>query len=272
MAHQDDRATVAGHGIDHPVEILSELVDGGPLRPAAHRTAVAALVEEDQPAEIGEITPLVMPGVLVERVPVNEDDCEVCVSGPVQLDIEVHTVVGDHIPRLAAQATERLVSRSVRTAEGPADRVPLDRQPDRGATCDNTGGRTEQPGPSTHLLPPTHLALPLDRSHPLGPAPVRQRDTSVLCPRSLCGGQVPLVRTPRKRSAVLHVSAGAPQVHTGCVLGRPRTSSTPGSLRPCQTSSGPRATSKDLGHRTLESAQVGARYARADPSNDLIRN
>jgi hypothetical protein len=117
MADQDDRATVACHPIDHPVEILAELVDGGPLRPAAYRTAVAALVEEDQPAEIGEITPLVMPGVLVEGVPVDKDDCEVCVGGPVQLDIEVHTVVGDHVHRLAAQATERLVSRSVRTAE-----------------------------------------------------------------------------------------------------------------------------------------------------------
>jgi hypothetical protein len=74
--------------------------------------------------------------------------------------------------------------------------------------------------------------------------------TSVACPKSPCVGQVPLVRTTRKRSAVLLVSPGIPQGHTGCVLGRPRTSSTLGSLRPRQSSSGPRATV--IGPRTRD--------------------
>jgi hypothetical protein len=52
------------------------------------------------------------------------------------------------------------------------------------------------------------------------------------------------VRTPRKRSALLHVSAGTPQEHTGWVLGRPRTSSTRAPCGLCQSSSGPGATVK----------------------------
>jgi hypothetical protein len=43
---------------------------------------------------------------------------------------------------------------------------------------------------------------------------------------------------------------GDPALHTGCVLGRPRTSSTPGTLRPCQSSSGAPATVK--GPRTCD--------------------
>ena len=67
---------------------------------------------------------------------------------------------------------------------------------------------------------------------------------SVACPKSLCAGPVPLVRSRRKGSALLHASVGTPQGHTGCVLGRPLTSSTPGSLQPCQSSTDPPATVK----------------------------
>src|SRR5262245_8782013 len=252
VAHQNDRAAVAGHRIDHSVEVLTELVDRGVLRVAAHRAAVAALVEEDQPAEIGEITPLVMPGVLVERVPMDENDGEVCVSRPVHLDVEVHTVVGDYVHRLATQTTERLVSRRVRTTEGSADRVPLDCHADRSATRDDPGGRTGQPGPSTHVLSPTHLGLPLDRSH-LPSQRSLDSETLVSCVR----GPLTVARGPlddwqgRREPGVLEVR------------GRPRT-------QPGASGTGP--TQRDPGHRTLESAHVCAWYARADPGDDLVRD
>ena len=53
-------------------QVVAELVDRGVLVASPARAAVAALVPEDQPAQVGEVAALVVPAVLVQRQPVAE--------------------------------------------------------------------------------------------------------------------------------------------------------------------------------------------------------
>src|SRR4029453_16649579 len=55
-------------------------------------------------------------------------------------------------------------------------------------------------------------------------------------------GSATIGAAPRTAARPASACPRGPRKDTGCVLGRPRASSAPGSPRPCQSSSGPRAT------------------------------
>jgi hypothetical protein len=123
----------------------------------ACRLAVRALVDEDQPAEIAEISPLVVPGVLVQRVAVQEDDRQVRIQIALDLDVEVDPVIGRDVGRGTAQPSERFAPGRVVAPERAADRVALRGHPDRGAGRHHADGGPEHPDSLSRGTQPAHV-------------------------------------------------------------------------------------------------------------------
>jgi len=114
--------------LDHPLEVAAELVDGAVLHLAAAAAPVAALVPEDEPPEVGEVTPLVVPARHLQRVAVTEDDGERGVGRPDLLDVELDAVVGGHpVHPVGRQRAEGLARHRVGPRPGSADRASLGR-------------------------------------------------------------------------------------------------------------------------------------------------
>src|SRR5581483_4749716 len=116
---------------------------------------MAALVVEDQLADVGEVLALEVPAVERKREAVHEDDGQRRGVVTIDLDVQPDAVVRDDSDGRAVQAAEVLVGVRVRSAARPPDDSTFDRNPCRDATRDGGHGRGEQTGTT-----PVHGAAP----------------------------------------------------------------------------------------------------------------
>ncbi len=129
---------------------------------------MAALVPEHQPGGTCQVAALVVPAVLVQRVPVAEDDRDRCVVEAVDLDVQRHAVRREHDALPPAQGAQRLAGHRVRVQPEPVRREPLGRyhRPEPGRR-----GARGDPGDPGDPPPPGHVSSSL--------RPVRSRATYV---------------------------------------------------------------------------------------------
>jgi hypothetical protein len=155
VPHEDDRAL--GHDVlEHRCEVAPELVDRGVVLERAPRASVRALVVVDGADQASVGRALEVPAVEVECVAVAEHDRERAGRPAargielVDLDVEGHTVVGDHGHRRRVQAAER---RDVALAavDGPALAPDAERRAGRGHTH-RAGRGSEDPTAGAHLV------------------------------------------------------------------------------------------------------------------------
>ena len=69
MADEDDAGAAGDHGPNHRLQVAAGLPHGDRLPGSPAGTAVAALVPEHQPGRLVQLAPLVVPAVLLQRVP-----------------------------------------------------------------------------------------------------------------------------------------------------------------------------------------------------------
>src|SRR5487761_1598317 len=113
--------------------------------------AMAALIPEDQPGSRGQIAPLVVPAVLVQREPVAEDDRDRGVVRAVDLHVQRRPVRGKHDELAAAQFPERLIRRRVRVQPQPVRSDPLGRDDCARGRHGSARGDSGDPPPPGHV-------------------------------------------------------------------------------------------------------------------------
>ncbi len=168
VADQQDRLVTRGHRLDDPGQVRAQPVHAG--RAAARGPpgpAVVPLIPEHHPVPAPQRGPLEVPAVLVQRVPVAEDQGRrpraAAARGRrrvrlVDLDVQRDPVVRQHGQRLAAQLTQVLRRRVAAQHLDPADRDPLGGH-EHASTCGHrTRAQPDRPGdppPGRHAhLPP----------------------------------------------------------------------------------------------------------------------
>ena len=163
-----------GHQLlEHPQQVVAELVDGGVLPVRASGAAVRALVEEHHPVLAAEVRALEVPAVEAQRVAVHEHDVgsgeSAAAQSPqplgglglgrvlgvrrdlVDLGVQPHAVLGEDRDRLAVQGPELVGTRS--TPPGATARPGARRRhPAAAATARRTGTRRRDSRPTDACL------------------------------------------------------------------------------------------------------------------------